>query len=159
MESGYWTFIQRTDSYGAGNDNNGDSAMPSENAAVSHTNGFRFYDTPLIDLEATISEVQNILDRVIESPYNVESMETTKSADGAYVDLVYNEDTGWSTNLIFSLDSNGMLTYMSKSVFGADSALISIEEFALDDCVYDSGAFAIPELTNEQKSYIEEAKS
>ncbi len=48
---------------------------------------------------------------------------------------------------------------MSKSVFGADSALISIEEFALDDCVYDSGAFAIPELTNEQKSYIEEAKS
>ena len=64
-----------------------------------------------------------------------------------------------STHLVFTLDSNGMLTYMSKSVFGADSALISSEEFALSDCVYDGGDFAIPELTDEQKSYIEEAKS
>lgn len=157
MENGYWTFIQRTNSYGGSDENSGDSVAVSETSA-SHTSGFRFYDTPLIDFEWTISDVQNILNQVIKFPDKIESIDITRSSNGADVDLVYNGDTGMSTHLIFTLDSNGMLTYMSKSVFGADSALISSEEFALSDCVYDGGDFAIPELTDEQKSYIEEAK-
>ncbi len=156
MESGYWTFIQRTNGYG-GSDENSD--VSASETSVSHTNGFRFYDTPSIDFECTISDLRNILNQVMEFPDKVKSMDITRSSNGAYVDLVYNGDTGMSTHLVFSLDNNGMPTYMSKSVFGADSALISSEEFALSDCVYDGGDFAIPELTDEQKSYIEEAKS
>lgn len=159
MEQGYWTFIQRENSHDVSIENNVDSIVTTENNSVSHTSGFRFYDTPLIDFEWTISQLQSILNQVIEFPDKIESMEIKKSSGGADVDLVYRGDTGMYTQLTFSLDSHGMLTFMSKSVFSADSTLVSIEEFTFDNCIYDSGNFMIPELTDEQKAYIEEAKS
>lgn len=159
MEHGYWTFIQRESSSEVSIENNGETVVTTENNSVSHTSGFRFYDTPLIDFEWTISDLQSILNQMIEFPDKIESMDIKRSSGGANADLIYRGDTGMYTQLTFSLDSHGMLTYMSKSVFSADSTLVSIEEFALDNCIYDSGYFVIPELTDEQKAYIEEAKS